>query len=412
MKTSAGLRPHQRMYLAAFLLDFCVMVGLTAMPFFVYDKLHGGAAMSGAIGAAQMAAYAVGCLVSSAFVSRFCGGLKWATNGVIVFVLLFSLVPLFRTPLLCGGMSTAAFLGLALAWPALQAWIGAEPEPGLRAHRLAWFNTATSFGFALSPLIAGPLYDWSMPSPFVLLAASGVAVLALILSLPEKLQPVDTHADDAGDSNFQEQHEARNGRLYAAWCATLTTGALAAVTRSVYPKRIEELVAGHQLTLWYSNGGPLTALGPATAYSWPAFVLSFTMIACYFVLSKAGDRGRGPVVLIGAQALAAGAFRALGHTQSFIVMLLCFSAVGCAFGVSFFTSLYYSLVDQRRGHRRAATNEGMLGTGGLVGGIALGQLAENLGFETAFHLTPLFVAAAVAIQLLLLRLFRPAKRSV
>ncbi|MBI5095077.1 MAG: MFS transporter [Candidatus Hydrogenedentes bacterium] len=408
MKISAGLRPHQRMYLAAFLLDFCVMVGLTAMPFFVYDRLHGGAAMSGAIGAAQMAAYAVGCLVSSTFVSQFRGGLKWAVSGTIVFVLLFALVPLFRTPLLCGGMSTAAFLGLALAWPALQAWIGAESDPRLRAHHLAWFNTASSFGFALSPLAAGPLYDWFMPLPFVLLAATGAAVLILVVSLPEKRRLDATRADDDARSERQGRREAGDGRLYAAWCATLTTGALAAVTRSVYPKRIEELVANRQLTLWEEGGGILDALGPATAYSWPAFVLSITMVACYFALSKAGDRGRGTALLAGTQVLAAGAFWGLGHTHSFIVMLLCFSAVGCAFGVSFFTSLYYSLADPRLGHRRAAINEGMLGFGGLAGGIALGQLAENLGFEAALHLTPLFVAAAIALQLLLLRLFRPA----
>jgi MFS family permease len=144
-------------------------------------------------------------------------------------------------------------------------------------------------------------------------------------------------------------------------------------------------------------------------------MLAFTTIACYFVLSKVGERERGSVILLGAQIPAAGAFWVLGYTHSFVAMLVCFSAVGVAFGVSFFTALNYSLADPQRGHRRAAINEGMLGIGGLAGGVILGELAENLGFESALRLTPIFVAAAIAIQLLTLWTLRstpPPSQSV
>jgi len=38
-------QPHHRMYAAAFLLDFSVAVGILAMPFFIVERLNGGAAL-------------------------------------------------------------------------------------------------------------------------------------------------------------------------------------------------------------------------------------------------------------------------------------------------------------------------------------------------------------------------------
>ncbi|MCC6697834.1 MAG: MFS transporter, partial [Candidatus Hydrogenedentes bacterium] len=174
---------HRRMYLAAFLLDFSVAIGLTAMPFFIYERLNGGVALSGTVGAVQMAVYAIGCFLSAGFVSRARNSLHLALLGVAVFALMFATLPWVSTSALCIVTASAPFLGLALAWPALQAWLGQEPDPVARARHLAGFNIATAFGFTLSPLLAGPLYDADFRLPFIALVALCVAVLGLIVSL-------------------------------------------------------------------------------------------------------------------------------------------------------------------------------------------------------------------------------------
>ena len=185
------------------------------MPFFVIQHLNGGAALSGTVGAVQMAVYAFACLASAAMVSRARHPLVWAVGGVIGFAVVFTLVPWIRSPGLCIVAASAPFIGLALAWPAMQAWLGLEPDPEIRARRLAGFNTATAFGFTLSPLLTGPLYDAGFRLPFALLTVLCLAVAGLVLSLAPKAPG----AVPRGDSHGEETDAGVTPGLSASWAA-------------------------------------------------------------------------------------------------------------------------------------------------------------------------------------------------
>ncbi len=409
---SASLFPaHRRMYAAAFLLDFSVMIGLTAMPFFIFDRLGGGEALSGAVGAVQMALYSAGCLVSAVFVSGTRNVLRPALAGVGTFGCLFVLVPVSNSALPCLAAASTPFLGLALAWPAMQAWLGREPDPEIRARRLAAFNTATAFGFTLSPLFAGPLYDMDHRIPFAALFMLCAAAAGLLLSLPSDAETRKGPTGQKPESTAAtDQFRPSPGLLYASWAATFTTNGLFAALRSVYPMRVKTLSDDAALTLW---GGfrpdALDAAGPATVFSWLAFLLSLSTVACFFIMGRTTSwQGRFRPVLIG-QAAAAASFLLLGRARSLAEMLLCFAVVGAAFGMCFFSSLYYSLCEASAGHRRAAINEGVLGAGGFAGGMAAGQAAGAVGITAAFQWAPLLIGAAAIIQLLLLRAGAPAR---
>lgn len=402
---------HHRMYWAAFLLDFSVAIGLTAMPFFIFERLDGGAALSGTVGAIQMAVYAAGCLVSAGFVSRVRNSLHWAPIGVGIFALLFALVPWAGTSALCVLAASVPFLGLALAWPAMQSWLGQEPDPEARARHLAGFNIATAFGFTLSPLLAGPLYDLDFRLPFVVLLALCGVVVCLIVSLSlETARPLPGCRErDFGDTMRMVSPKSpkscmTTGLLYASWAATFSANGLFAAVRSVYPMRVKALATDGSLTLFGDVRPALfDAVGPATTYSWLAFLLSLSTVVCFAILGRTRAwRGRFSILVV-CQLAAAASFVLLSHTRSLAAMALCFVVVGANFGVCFFTSLYYSLAHAEARHRRAAINEGVLGAGGFAGGIGLGYAAGNIGIGAAFQWTPLLVLFAIAVQLLLLR---------
>lgn len=392
-------QPHRRMYLAAFLLDFAVATGLTAMPFFLVERIHGGAALSGTVGAIQMALYAIGCLVSAGLLSKARNGLYWALTGVGLFGLLFSLAPWARTSAACTILASLPFLGLALAWPAMQAWLGQEPDLDTRARHVAGFNMATAFGFTFSPLITGPLYDADFRLPFLMLLALCIAVMSLVFSLMTGSASVSS---EEGASENGE-HSVSRGLLYASWAATFTANGLFAAARSVYPVRVESLF--HDGSLMLVGGirpAFFDAVGPATTYSWLAFLLSLCTVTCFAVMGRTHVwQGRHSILAVGQ--LAAGAsFLVLGHTRSLVVMVACFAVVGINFGLCFFASMYYSLASAKKRHRRAAANEGLLGAGGFAGGIGLGCAAESFGMATAFQCTPLLVVLAIALQFFLL----------
>lgn len=396
------------MFLAAFLLDFSVAMAITVMPFYAFQHLHGGPALSGALGAAQMAIYAAGCLLSAGFLAHVSNDLRFALAGVAIFAAPHVLVPFTESPLLCGFLASMPFVGLALAWPAMQSWLGTEPDPVKRARHLTGFNTATAFGFTFSPLFTGPMYDLDYRLPFLVLLLLVLVVAALIASLPRTCGPPECETGPAGPGEEQEVTVIQPlGMLYAAWAATFTASALFASVRSVYPSRVDALVSGGALNAvgdWQPHW--LEAAGSATVFSWMAFVLSLATVAFFAVLGRTRNwQGRFAPLVVG-QVLAAAASMLLSGAQSLAVMLACFIVVGANFGLCFFASLFYSLAESQAGHRRAAINEGLLGAGGFAGGIGAGYAAGQWGLDATFQWMPLSVGLALAAQCLLLRKYR------
>jgi len=394
---------QRRMYLAAFLVDAAVMVAMTATPFFVFNQLGGGAAMSGLFGAVSAAGYACMCLVSSRFVSRAKHGLRWAYFGLTVYTVLICLMPVFRRPVVCGALAGGANVGMAFVWPALHSWIGAETDLARRGRRMARFNVAWSFGFAVSALCAGPLYDLDYRYPFVLLFALSAAALALLWSLPREVD----HFGEATEEMLlarADHDRASEVHLYAAWFANMLAMALAAATRTVYPKRIDELVATDQLRLLFeSEPARVLTAGTATKYSWLAFALAGSCALMFLLLGHTRGWQHRFRYLVWTQAASGLAFWALANTTSLVVMLACFAVVGANNGLAFFAAVYYSLADPARKHRRAAVNEAAVGVGAFSGSVAFGLLAKRYGLGMPFRYAPLLIAAALAIQFLLLR---------
>jgi hypothetical protein len=241
--------------------------------------------------------------------------------------------------------------------------------------------------------------------PFILLFAICAVVVCLIMSLSS-----DKPRSRSGSVEQEVLPDAKavrmtKGLMCASWAATFTANGLFAAVRSVYPMRVRELAASGALTL-FDDYRPalLDAVGPATAYSWLAFLLSLATVACFALLGATRAwQGRFSVLAAG-QVAAAASFIGLGHTRSLAVMILCFAVVGANYGLCFFASLYYSLASAEAGHRRAAINEGALGAGGFAGGIGLGQAAQVIGISTAFQWTPLIVLPAVAVQFAVMRI--------
>lgn len=395
---------HVRIYLAGFITDAAVMVGLIALPFFILNQIPGGdVAVCGTIVAIQMAVYSLTCIFASKHVAKAEHGINWAILGVTLFTGAFAAMPLVPSAWFCGAVSAIAFVGMALTWPALHSWIGAEPDPNARKRHMVWFNLSWSSGFTIGPLIAGPLYDYDFRFPFLMLFVLGIAALALLLSLPRE--------KDHFQAASKEFLEARAGHdrdseifLYCAWAATLVANALAVVSRSAYPVRIKTLVETHELRLFFESvPADFLTTDPATKFSWPASALALATATMFLLLAYTNRWRHRYIWLLLLQIFSAGAFYMLSQTHSLAVMMLCFAVVGANQGLAFFSSAYYSLANPLHKHRRASINEGMVGLGSFVGSLAFGELVSRYGFELPFRGTWVFIAVMIGVQLALLR---------
>lgn len=410
------MSPFVRLCLVGFLFDFAIMAAITVMPFYVYNQLGGGAAMSGAFGGVQAAAYALTCLVSSRFVQRSRYGLRWAYTGMILFMALVPALAWNRSPWLCGAQGAAGFGSLALVWPAFYSWLGADPDPARRQRRLGWFNICWSAGFAVSPLVAGPLYDLDFRLAFLLVLGVSFAALALLWTIPREEDYFGSRAmpddDTSDDPNSDARHAALSeAYLVAAWMAICLANVLVGGLRNVYPKHFETLFQSDGIRLIFDV--PVPALlqgGAATELSVMFSLLSCATSACFLLFGATRFWKHRLWVLLGLELAAAAGLSLLIRTGSLVVMAVTFVCCGAFVGGAFFSSVYYGIADPRHKHRRSAINEGVVGLGGLIGSFGFGALAEWLGMTAALDAAVPLTVCCMAVQIWITR--RALKRVV
>lgn len=393
--------PRYRICLAAHFLAVANVTGLMSTPFFIYDHLNGGVAMSGAFGAAQAAAYALVCLISARFVGRLKHGLHAAAFGIVVFGITFAAMPWLNSPWVCGALSTVGVGAMAIVWPALHSWIGGEPDTHVRSRLMGWFNLAWSSGAAIGPIFAGPMYDYYFRLPFFAVVAIGSCIIVVLLTLPHE----HAYFAQCGAAAQEPRTADRRGEpyLFAGWSAVLLANLLVGVARSVYPKRVNDLVTQGELRLLFEEvPAAFLNVAPATKYSWLAVILAGSTAVSFLVLGRTSGWRYNLRWLFASQALAGAAFYALGHTSSLLVMMVCMAVAGANLAVCFFASVYYCLSHPEKKHGRAAINEAMVGIGGLLGSAVFGYLAGRYWFSLPFTWTPALVVFVMALQVVLL----------
>lgn len=395
--------PILRICLAAFCADAASMSSFIALPFFIFNQLDGGPGMSGGIQAGQALAYAGLCLVSSPFVSKLRNGLSWAQLGVLWFPAMFCAMLLSRDPWICGAFAILSTPGMALVWPAVHSWVGAEPEPDLRRRHMRWLNISWSLGFAVAPLLAGYAYDMDYRLPFALTAAFGFAAFLLLRSLPHEKDHFGVASEELLETRSRHDRLSRI-YLFAGWISVLVGNLFAAVTRSVYSDRFEMLAKQERLR-WIVTEIPAAwqQQYTVTAYGVLAFFLSLATAAAFFLLGGTKFWRHSFRWIVGVQAATVLSFWVLSFTESLVLMVLCFAVTGFNAGFAFFTATYYSVSDAEHKHRNAAINEGAVGVGVCIGGLGFGQLAEVYGVTFPFRYALVLLPGIVLFEYGLIR---------
>lgn len=396
-------KPHYRQFAAAFLFDFAMVCALTASPFYIYNELQGEAGMSGVVTGIQWGFYAIASLVSSHYVGRLSNGLVMAVIGAAGFAVLFPLGVLIANPYFYTVLSTLGMMCAALFWPAMQSWVGAEPDPRIRTRRLALYNLSWTLGLTSAPFatwILSPI-DYRLPFLATFLTAAGAVAFAL--SLPHESLMTAPNADNIRSINMGHTKRSE-AHLFAAWFSLLLGSTLFTAVTAVFSFRMEQLVkAGALFFIKPADGIQLTA-APVVYFSALAIIMNAARAGASLVMGSTDVWQHRFWVLLVFQAAAAAAFWVFSFTSSLAVMALCCAVVGTATGVCFFASQSYSVVDPLRKHQRVAIHEGMVGLGCLLGAIGYGLLAEWQGTPWPFANTPLFVAMGLLFEAMLLRL--------
>ncbi len=270
------------------------------------------------------------------------------------------------------GLPVAAF-GMAFFWPALQAAIADESTPATLSRNLGWFNICWSTGKGLGVLTGGILLGILGRNGFIAAAAVGGLLFLVMPKVPRgagRGQPLA-----GGDTGPPKP--VRDAFRLAALIANFTAFGLATSILNHYP-------------LWN------TLLGRSGRDYGVVVGGIFIGQTLFFVVLRKFSGWRYRVVpLLALQTVSALAALALATSLPVGVLVLLMGLVGGGLGISYFSSIYYSLhADDARGGR-AGLHEAMLGSGNFALPLLAGLAAHLFGSPRAPYL---FIGIAVALS--------------
>lgn len=365
----------------SFLMDATLGIISLAVPL---TAIHLGAPpfVLGLLGGAQRAGVMVVSPIAGAASDRW-GRKRLAVTSGTLLSAAFVLMAVTRSVELFLALVTVVGAATGLFWSPIQAWIGdAAAGGGHLTRSIGRFNVAWSVGLLLGTAAAGALYTWHPAAPFLTGAALTGLIGALLARLPDPSRqrsargpapgsPGQSAARPTGREQGASPGEDGPGRALNRW---LLVGRLAVFApyfvyngiNSVFPK-----LASGQGYSPSAIGLLLACIGVARTATffglgaWTGWPYRIGIVVSAFALTAAGTAG-------------------IAFPLGSLAYAVCFSFIGWGKGLGYASSLYYALDSSGSRGRRSGLHEFAVNSGGAVGAVTAGALAQLWGLEAAF----------------------------
>ena len=372
------MRKEPFLYISAFVMDGCfALVGL-CVPLLAM-RLGATYGDLGAISATGALAYSLSCLISGRLSDRV-GYRRSLAAASFAVVLIFSLYPFATRLSHIFVLSGATGVVIANFWPPLQAWLGKGMDRRRLLRALGGFNVSWSLGFLVGPALGGNIYQMDPNRAFVL-GAGLIALLFLALLLVKVQEPCPAGISPSELASFP----ASRRFLPIAWAANFAAFFSIGSVRSLFPK------------LAIDQGIQPGSLGHLMA------LIGLAQLVAFFLVSRT-DRWQfhlSPVVI--AQLLSVGGLCTFVLGDSPAVFAFGLLTQGLLVGVTFTSSIFYSLCSESPGGRRTGFHESIVGSGFLLGPLAGGLAAQHFGPRAPYLLAAAVILCAIALQSFLLQ---------
>jgi predicted MFS family arabinose efflux permease len=379
------------LYGAAFAMATALSVLWTAIPFVLRNiggtKEHVGYAL-----AANMLGY-LACLLFTAarlghlnprHTTRRASAAMFFATSVILLVVYHAIAhERLGSPVLIWTVIAAGTLAggaMSLYWPYLMSWVSADYEGAVLNRRLGTYNGMWSSAAILGPMIGGALVEDSNLAPIGVSVCSLATCFVLLLLAHDKSAGT---AASSGSINTPETDYDSRLLLRMKWMARI----------SLFCSWLWFSVARTQFALRFTDMG----------FREVQFgVLLTTFGICNFLALTGAGRVNfwhfKPALLFGVQIAHAGSVlllifgRALwAFTPSFVIM-------GCAFGFSFSSHLYYGTCGSKKRSTQMAIHEATISIGVIIGSGTGGFLAGNYGVYHPYWFALIVLALGMAAQ--------------
>ena len=369
-------------YLLAFLMNLTTGLQIIGNPLLAIEWFDAGPLTLGVLGTLGAGTYACACLVSGSLVDRL-GFRRILIISCVFLILIYPAILVISRLWHLFIIVILGSLGVSLFWPAMMRWVGEEERgPALR-RRIGSFNICLISGVLAGNVICGAVFVLNGRYPYLLSAV--LVFIILFLLLLERRRFNRRPAPPFVKIEIPEEERHIPGVIYIGWLANFASWFAIGSAEYLFPKLA--------LDLGLSTGIlavliAMIPLGEITVFSllrrtnfWhynlPALVFSQLMgIAGLFILCLTGQR-----LLFGLGLLLIG---------------------GCG-GMSYFSSLFYSLHRQAGKGRKSGFHESILGLGVALGPIAGGAAAQVWNLRAPYLLAAVVFILSLACQVVIVR---------
>jgi len=288
-----------------------------------------------------------------------------------------------------------AFVGIsgAMFWPSLEVLVAQMGTADFLPKRVSLFNISWCMGAAVGPLIGGMIFQVGARFPFYL--ASLLSLLMSLLIAGELFKDKGEKVFDDPEENFLKENpsgkhsisnlsqEKTSSYLYVAWMANFANYFSVGTLRYLFPK------LSVQLGIQPSILGILFG------------IIALFQTLTFYLLGKTIRWHYKLMPLIFLQLLGAFGLFLVFFTSSSLIFLLAFMFIGIAGGMTYFSSIFYSLNDCKNRGTKSGIHEAVLGSGALFGPLVGGVFAQAYSLRIPYLLAIFVTSAAIIGEVLL-----------
>jgi MFS family permease len=376
---SRGLKA---LYISSFLFNLAVAMAVLTVTLNAI-RLGASPLQLGIIGMVWPAIFSVSALIAGPFSDRIP---RWIlpVAGSAIASIAYIMVYFANSPLHLMLIGLPAGIGLSCVWPPIEAWIADLSSPQNIRRNVGYFNLSWSIGAAPGPLIAGMAFRAGVGLPLTIVI--GLIVVSALIVVIWARKAVPDHYEEV----VAEDGELSRGFLYLAWIANVATYFTIGVMRSLFPKLGEQIGMGTP-----SIGGLLS-------------LITFSQVVTFAILAKTSRWHYRLVPIFTSQAillfssLMVYSLSGVGELAPIMVLI-----GGCT-GITYYSSIYYSLNTSGSRGARSGIHEALIGVGIVLGPLTGGIVAQYWGLRAPY----LLAAGAIVVGMAATAIFGLKLRAI
>lgn len=368
-------------YISAFLADLALGAVLLSLPLLLIYKFSATSLILGLFGALGAFIYSSSVMIVGRLSDRF-NRRNILIFGCVLFILVYSILPFLKHLKQVFFIYVFGAISMSMFWPTIQAWLSQGLDKKNLVRSLTNFNVCWSAGLALGFLFAGILFSFNPEAPFMF-AICFMAVVILLL----RRQPVPSEVrDEPARKIFLKTQEDRPGSarrfLYIAWCANFVSWYIVGIVRNLFPKLSTEL-------------------GFSSAYIGVfIFLMILAQTIIFFILGRTHRWHYRllPIVLFQTFAIMALLLLTISSKAAYFMIAMVFLGLSC--GMTYFSSIFYSLYGFIDKGKKSGIHEAFIGTGALFGPLIGGFAAYRFGIRAPYVAAVLLLAATITFEVI------------